>query len=151
MGLTKRAGPWDSEPDHDEFTHDGLRCVIQRAGPRRHLCGYVEVKPGHPWHGITYEYDEPVSGVRVHGGLTWARDHAPGVDKNESTWLGFDCGHLGDVGNVDEDPYRLHYEQTVYRDIDYVRDQCRYLAAQIVKAGEVAKRETAGVCLTCRR
>lgn len=33
--------------------------------------GYVAVPPGHPCHGVSY-FDEPVSGLEVHGGITFS-------------------------------------------------------------------------------
>lgn len=65
-------GPWVSEPDKVQFTDPatGLPCLIvrNRLGA---LCGYVGVAPGHPAYGRDYT-DELVSGLRVHGGLTFA-------------------------------------------------------------------------------
>lgn len=34
-------------------------------------CGYVRVKPGHPWHGK--DYNDIEDDIDVHGGLTYAR------------------------------------------------------------------------------
>lgn len=54
-----RPGPWDSEPDHEEFEHAGMACVIHR-GPVGAWCGYVRVPGGHRLHGVNY--DDMVSG-----------------------------------------------------------------------------------------
>src|SRR5690554_1952853 len=46
--------PWLSEPDSDEFIHEGLHCLLRR-GPMDHWCGYVGVDKGH------LLYDHPYS------------------------------------------------------------------------------------------
>lgn len=42
-------GPWQDEPDHVEFEHAGLPCILHR---NKHVtgawCGYAVVTPGHP-------------------------------------------------------------------------------------------------------
>jgi hypothetical protein len=47
-------GPWDSEPDHEEWvTAAGYRGYLKR----NHIgswCGYVILSPGHPFHAIGY-------------------------------------------------------------------------------------------------
>lgn len=82
-------GEWQSEPDKMQFVDEatGLPCLIVRTS-LGHLCGYVGVAPGHPWHGKGYDdaigacnkncTDDYHSGHRigscisVHGGLTFA-------------------------------------------------------------------------------
>lgn len=50
-------GEWLSEPDKLQWVDadTGLDCLIVR-GPIGALCGYVAVKPGHPWHGVEYNW-----------------------------------------------------------------------------------------------
>lgn len=145
------SGPWNNEPDrvewHDEST--SLACLAHRS----HLgawCGYVAVPPGHLWHGVNYE-DIPAI---VHGGLTYADFcdesesegdricHVP-LDNEPADvwWLGFDCAHVADLVPL------LAAQKAnlgplgpgIYRDLGYVRDQCRLLAAQIQQANEHAR------------
>lgn len=95
------AGPWLEEPDHVEFEHEGVPCIIHR-GPLGAWCGYAAVPPGHPWHGKEYgdrvpcanrgelEVVSPIAAfcealneddgkvsldclVHVHGGLTYSQ------------------------------------------------------------------------------
>ena len=48
-------GPWLQEPDRVEWVdgYTGFTCMVLRnlVGA---LCGYVGVRPGHPWHGVQY-------------------------------------------------------------------------------------------------
>ena len=142
-------GPWDSEPDKltwmDEAT--GLDCMAlrNRLGA---WCGYVGLGPEHPLHGL--DYDE-VSGVGVHGGLTFADRcdetgvvpmsqricHVPEPGRpGDVWWLGFDCAHAWDVAPglrawterlVDHPPW----PDWSYRDLAYVRSEVESLARQL--------------------
>lgn len=68
------------------------------------------------------EYDDV--DVDVHGGLTFS-----GTQDGEGDvwWLGFDCAHAGDLvpGHVVNTP------GATFKDLGYVRDQCRLLAEQL--------------------
>lgn len=66
-------GPWTEEPDKETGETAGLSTVILRTD-LGHLCGYVAVPLGHPWHGL--HYDHEAIEVSVHGGLTYA-ENAP--------------------------------------------------------------------------
>ncbi|MGE5512362.1 MAG: hypothetical protein ACM31O_14035 [Bacteroidota bacterium] len=67
-------GPWMSEPDKRQWVDKatGLPCLIVRNSLGA-LCGYVGVSKSHPAYGKDY-FDVD---VRVHGGLTFARQCAP--------------------------------------------------------------------------
>jgi hypothetical protein len=48
------AGPWDDEPDREQWTTEvGLPGLLVR-NRMGALCGYAAVNPGHPFHGIDY-------------------------------------------------------------------------------------------------
>jgi len=49
--TTHVPGPWDNEPDQEQWEHNGLQCAILRVTHSGHLCGYVGIGPDHPWHG----------------------------------------------------------------------------------------------------
>lgn len=125
------AGPWDGEPDRVEFRHAGFPCLIVRQS-MGHLCGYVGVPLGHPWHGKGYD-DVP---ARAHGGLTYAEEcggevcHVPAPGEPEDLWwLGFDCAHAGDL-----QPGAMRFYAypggEAYKTVDYVRAEALALATQ---------------------
>lgn len=150
-------GPWQNEPDKIQWTDEktGLPCLAVRSDSGA-WCGYVGVTEGHPWYNANpFEIDLPQG---VHGGLsgaTFCQDtgdesqgvcHTPGPGEPDHVyWLGFDCGHIWDKkpGNdalmrrVAPDLEEMRQALSVgilaetYRDLAYVRDQCRHLAHQI--------------------
>jgi hypothetical protein len=94
-------GPWTGEPNRIEFRHAGLPCILHRGGMGA-WCGYVGLSPNHPLHGVGYS--EAGEKVGAHGGLTYAKPcagcvcHVPKPGEAENLWwLGFDCGHAGDM------------------------------------------------------
>jgi len=54
--------------------------------------GYVGVPKGHPWFGKGYDDIE----CSIHGGLTYAEDVAPRMEKDGLWYVGFDTLHHGD-------------------------------------------------------
>lgn len=139
-------GPWDTEPDHEQWYDEatGLPCMIHR-GPVGALCGYVGVYPDHSWHGTDYAgctktppcedtrcQHSPDASVRVHGGITYAAEcsgelcHVPREGEPEVWWFGFDCSHAGDYA-----PSLSRFTGDTYRTLDYVKEQCAALAAQL--------------------
>jgi hypothetical protein len=130
-------GPWMSEPDKlvwvDPETQ--LDCMIVRA-PSGALCGYVGVKPNHPYHAKGY-YEDDIEGlVDVPGGLTYS-EHCGGVichptDEEDDPvwWFGFDCGHLSDI--APNPLYKsLIFPEGSYKDIYYVKTEIKALALQL--------------------
>lgn len=67
-----------------------------------------------------------VLAIDVHGGLTYARDHAPNQKPDGLWWLGFDCAHAGDACTPQEAD-----ERNIYRDESYVKGECDALAKQL--------------------
>lgn len=160
-------GPWTDEPDEETFEHAGLACRIIRHSRGGHLCGYVRVPEGHPLYGKGYSDVVPDSiresaqaalhsplGKRgiisaftcdpeapridilfdVHGSLTFS-DELHGV---EGHWFGFDCAHAGDLQPCCEYSFGDDCE---YRDIEYVRAECRSLAEQLAAVAATAPQE----------
>lgn len=126
-------GPWQQEPDKQQWTSaSGLPCLLAR-GPGGGLCGYVGVPKGHPWFEKDYGAVKP--DPDVHGGLTYA-NHCQGmicleVEEGEDQniwWLGFDCAHAGDLSPAFQ-KIGTHDE---YRDVAYVRHETENLAKQTV-------------------
>lgn len=142
-------GPWDSEPDKLQWPdlETGLPCLIHRAGVTGALCGYVGVAPGHPWYGVKYEEIEPA--VDVHGGLTYSDFcfevteadgrgicHVPDEgDPEKVWWLGFDCAHCNDESPAINAQLHNLIDRAfeTYRTLEYVQQQCRELAKQVMQ------------------
>ena len=147
----KHEGAWNDEPDMVRFEHKGMKCVVLRHAWSGHLCGYVRLRRGsrlyrevgkvmakrekvEGWkrrmRGAGYDH-ERLSGVRVHGGLTFCGR----LDKNgaKGLWLGFDCAHAWDI----VPRYKGMMEKTggggggKYRDMEYVVDQTKLMAEQV--------------------
>lgn len=148
-------GPWQDEPDKMQWQDEetGLPCLIVR-GPVGALCGYVGVAEGHPWHGHEYSkplrpaeagedewmVDSPESRIRVHGGLTFSAfcresdDESKGIchrpapgEPDHVWWFGFDCAHCDDHSPL----MKSLYGDDIYRNVEYVQEQCRELARQL--------------------
>lgn len=138
-------GVWDNEPDKAHWIDEDtdLDCLIVRHAHAGHLCGYVGVPPGHPFHGCHYDAVDPHP--YVHGGLTFSglcqegvkEDagicHTPGVGRPEKVWwLGFDCAHGGDQSPRWDILTSLGGWQT-YKTFEYVQQECRSLAKQLAE------------------
>jgi hypothetical protein len=159
-------GPWEGEPDHQEWRYDGVPCVVNR-NDHGSWCGYVAIPPGHP----LYEKDVDVDDVvEAHGGITYSEHgcmgeicHTPRPGESDyPRWVGFDCAHCMDfVPTMALLRSQLGYEETamsmlgrfeVYRTIDYVKAETENLAQQIAalarpeawteKLQEVQKRDS---------
>jgi hypothetical protein len=151
MTIQEKQKPiWETEGDEKQFEYKELQCFIWRhklgCG---HLCGYVEVKPNHPWYKQNYNYLD----ITVHGGITFGDTFHDG--RFDGKWfLGFDCAHAGDLlpisrnSNIfrdlaigfgadggDYDAMRDGYE--TYKDMAFVEKEIHKLADQILKAVEV--------------
>lgn len=148
-------GPWHSEPDLLVWTdpETSYHCHIRR-GSVGALCGYVGVAKNHPAFGMHY-YDRPddlnptvewwrrhvtnwvqykISDINVHGGLTFS-------DGSGDLWLfGFDCAHVFDLIPCGTQYTRDFKNTEVYRDIEYVKHECAFLAKQLREIEDAAKR-----------
>lgn len=142
-------GPWQDEPDKMQWTDEatGLACLVKR-NRFGALCGYVGIPQEHPWYRKDYsDIDLPYG---VHGGITYTSHCQEGDDEAETIchipapgepdnvwWVGFDCAHAGDLSPGNEALlrkvgfYHPWEPQEVYRDLAYVQDECRSLAAQV--------------------
>lgn len=100
-------GEWNDEPDFLQWIDEktGLLCEIKRS-PRGHLCGYV---------CVNHKNEE--IGFEAHGGVTFYEEK-----------FGFDCAHAGD-GNPSESC--SEQEDESYKNIHFVKNECRKLALQI--------------------
>lgn len=162
-----RNGPWIMEDDlkawRDPST--GYDCAVVRHPQFGHLCGYVRVPEGHSLHGKgysqraklprqwlerSYKMDEDIGVMSLfcasinmsedmaeatldlifqcHGSLTFSK----------RGWLGFDCGHAGDLSPGMRHSFDPVLEN-VYRDMLYVTLQCERLAAQLQEYDELVR------------
>jgi hypothetical protein len=111
----------------DVFEAHGLRCVIALGGPMdRNYNGYVEAPAG---------VETSDGSLDVHGGVTWSDWRLPWeAECGDRWWLGFDTAHAGDaVPGLSS----IGIETTgIFRDVDYVRDECIKLASQLAEKGQ---------------
>lgn len=110
----------EKEGDYLEFIHNShgidVTCIIKR-NHLGSLCGYVKLEEWNRFYVSGNWFDQDVE-VHVHGGITYWED---GI-------IGFDCSHTGDL-RPKMDPETTH---GVYRDMEYVKDECRRLVNQIM-------------------
>ena len=150
------AGPWDGEPDKVQWPDaaTGLPCLAVRNGWSGNWCGYVGVSPGHPAHGKDYD-DASLYSLEAHGGVTFAGAcqpgdaedtgicHVPAPGESDGVWwFGFDCAHAWDISpgllKLYGDRAFVMAQDSTYRDLPYMQNQCAYLAAQLASMGEEA-------------
>lgn len=157
------SGEWDGEPDkvqwQDEAT--GMPCLAVRHPTSGHWCGYAGVSPDHPLYGKGYDD----VGFDVHGGITFTDPCQPGDDESKGVchlpdpgepdhvwWFGFDCAHAGDYSPKDKRyeeergyPFTVQpYEN--YRTLEYVKQECANLAAQLAESRETVHCKAADRC-----
>lgn len=138
-------GPWQDEPDKAQWVdrETDLDCLIVRS-PMGCLCGYVGIPETHPLFGSGYD-SELTDNIDVHGGLTFAGScddskgeahsicHVPLPGRSDKIWwLGFDCGHAGDVlPKLTSTTGMPIWEGDTYRGVAYVIAECEQLAKQL--------------------
>ena len=144
------SGEWDGEPDKVQWPDDetGMPCLAVRNPISGFWCGYVGVAPDHLLHGE--DYDEVCA--EVHGGLTFSGMCHPGETEGEGIchvpgegepdhvwWFGFDCAHAWDYSPMDlQRANKISYPFTIspekkYRTLEYVKQECRNLARQLLQ------------------
>lgn len=124
-------GEWTNEPDYMEWNCpiSGYKSFIRRSF-KMHLCGYVELKPDHPFYIFSRSSIEDI--ISVHGGITYHE-----FDEN-SKLIGFDTMHC-----FDKKFSTLHELKTIsnwrsiqevsensYRNIDYMFKEVLNLSLQ---------------------
>ena len=114
------------EPTSFSFFHRGFPC-LGCIGNLETWCGYVGVGEEHPLYKIHYDDIE----IEVHGGLTFSSCDLPYDGVSEVWWLGFDCAHAGDrIPGFSVHPV-FNQSASIYRDIDFVKNECRSLVEQL--------------------
>jgi hypothetical protein len=106
-----------------------IECVIRRNGVGA-LCGYVLINEDNKFFGLDYDEISYRIDFTPHGGLAFS-------DEFEGGWLvGFDCAHAGDFcPNLPQ-----NYGGGTYRDLNFVKSECKNLAISVSKHSKLAKR-----------
>lgn len=115
----------------------GYECAIRRVDKFGHLCGYVRVPETHPYFNKKIMNTE-LDVFEVHWGLTFDGkmdfiDVNGNTDPNnkEGHWIGFDCGHAGDLlPRLFIDRGFISAGET-YKTKNYVIIECGNLAKQL--------------------
>jgi hypothetical protein len=105
----------EKEGNLKEFEYKGMRLTCRRHKGMGHWCGYVEV----PTEAIIDIY-----GIKVHGGVTFDDFCDDGKRR-----IGFDCAHCWDIAPF----HTISYSGGVYRDLEYVINECKSMADQIIE------------------
>jgi hypothetical protein len=154
-------GPWQTEPDREQWSHAGLACLAVRNPRHGYWCGYVGVPQGHPAYGIDprdHELDVPFHC----GGLNYGAPcgglicHVPELGMPADVWwLGGDFGRLFDLAPAIEARLRRMMEEAdpdraallrgpevpdafreIYRELPYVRGVVNKAADVLAAMGE---------------
>lgn len=150
MGNTETMGKlyafpeseWAIEPNRVSFTYKGFECLIVRNDILGFLTGYVAVPEGHVLYGKDYG-SEAVYSIDVHGGMTFSEEGMTYINgtgnyfkrfKNahgkKLWWIGFDCGHAGDLVPYIHGFGLLSIGET-YKNIDFVKNEIKSMIDQI--------------------
>lgn len=126
--MTKKR-PWLDEPDelHGEFC--GIKWEIVRNKEMGNLLGYAKIPSDHHLHDADY-MDPRLQSLNVHGGLTYSKTDP----KDGRTVFGFDCAHYSDLTPGMEKfipNYLNNHTDDIYRDINYVKNECLKLCWQL--------------------
>lgn len=116
-----------TEGNSMEWKNGDFTCFIKRTG-LGHWCGYVTIPPSYP------EFDYDV--IECHGGITFQEENDMGVT------IGFDCAHSGDLTRLHTDNLtfiQLQFENSVYRDKEYVVDNVNNMVSQILKVRSIER------------
>lgn len=94
-------GEWTHENNRRSWVAFGLNCLMVRASTTLSWCGYVGLKP---WHPFYFKTEEEISdAIQVHGGVTYFHEcsgvicHPFDEGSKPTKWVGFDCAHFMDV------------------------------------------------------
>lgn len=139
------AGPWDDEPDHVEWRHNGVPCMAVR-NRMGCWCGYAGVDPKHPYYGLGYSDVESI--LDAHGGITYANGCSAGIchvptdgETDQIWWFGFDTAHYNDFmpastaypKRIPGWPKSNAMTDGTYRDMQYIYEETNQLADQLIE------------------
>ena len=155
-GIEKKWA-WEDELDSLQFVDEdtGYTCFIRRHPELKHLCGYVFV-PNDLIDKAKELLGEMEDIINIHGGITFTQYikgyPVQGIDPKTYA-IGFDCGHAWDFvpymykelypDDVTEDKMEEYQRNmgVTYKDINFVKNECRKLAKQLheILTGEKEK------------
>ena len=139
VGLMRLLSKMEQEGNYKKFDYKEYECLILRPRPflSGHLCGYVKLKETDKNYNLAkkdaYDLD-----YEVHGGITFGG--TPTIRglpvKETGYWIGFDCAHAFDLQPMNNIIYEeLSLPNEIYRDMEYVVQECRNLVDQILEEG----------------
>jgi hypothetical protein len=119
----------------NEFNGIEICCKIVRNGFGA-LCGYVCINSDNTLYGKDYNDISILIDYFPHGGLTYS-------DFDDGSWkIGFDCSHYGDLIpqlNIESNLSTTSGEE-IYRDLEFVKSECKNLAESVSKHSKLIKR-----------
>jgi hypothetical protein len=108
------------EGNFKEFKYRGMQITCIRHDGMGHWCGYVD---------MLIEANIDIGAIKVHGGVTFDEICEDGARR-----IGFNCAHCWDIV-----PFRpISYSNGVYRNLEYVINECKSIADQIIEQIEEA-------------
>lgn len=111
--------------------YKGYTFVVYQHQSSGHLNGYVELKP------IDEEFldKNQINNLDCHGGITYQGTLDWIFKTPKSTYIGFDCNHLGDKSPFIDAmlPDWVVNEDDVWRDEAYVEENCKSIIDQLIE------------------
>jgi hypothetical protein len=130
------------EPNYETFEYKGYYCVIKRMmylGGQ--LNGYVRIPENHECYDKNYDDIVESSAIECHGGLTFSGE----LYGETGYYIGFDCAHAWDympflqMQLPSSTRFMEHDPAVTYKDINYVRNECKDIVDQLISFQEKAK------------
>jgi hypothetical protein len=110
---------FDAHGEITEFYYKDYKCSIERC--RGHWCGYVFMT------GKTKRDDYDRFGhYNVHGGITCI------VQIDDKIKIGFDCAHVYDFSETDENGQFYFDRGQIFRTFDYVQQELQNIVDEII-------------------
>lgn len=122
----------EKEPFFRMYECNKFTCVIARHSSLFHYCGYVALPKGHKFYGKEGEEID----IEVHGGISYSDyglKHLIGSVFFDYWWIGFDCGHFGDLLPNIHMPLLNGSE---YRDFEFVKNEIQKMCDQLILSKE---------------
>lgn len=111
-------------------TYEDYTFIVYQHPSTGHLKGYVELKP----QDIEFLSDKDIQELDCHGGITYQGNLNYIFKNSNKTYIGFDCNHLGDKAPFLDLllPPQFRFSDEVWRDENFVEENCKLIINQIV-------------------